>query len=276
MAETYKDTIVLDDILRGKMGDKSKFVPGFVKNRLKKLINLDEINRFVWESRDKAGTDWLIACVRYLDMRLQIKGLENLPDKDNGKRYIFVSNHPLGGPDGVALGSIIGKKYEGKFRYLVNDFLLYLPGLRPVCIGIDKTGGIQNREFPQKVEGGFQSENHILMFPAGICSRKINGVIRDTPWKKTFVRKSVQYHRDVVPIHFEGRNSDKFYRLASFWDKMPLKANPAMLFLVQEMYKNVHKTFPITIGKPIPWQTFDNRKSPRQWAGYVQELVYHL
>ena len=62
-------------------------------------------------------------------MTLQIEGLENLPDKDDGKLYTFVSNHPLGGQDGVALGSIIGKHYDGRFRYLVNDLLLNLPGL---------------------------------------------------------------------------------------------------------------------------------------------------
>ena len=85
-----------------------------------------------------SGTEWLTECVRYLDMTLQIEGLENLPDKDDGKLYTFVSNHPLGGQDGVALGSIIGKHYDGRFRYLVNDLLLNLPGLKPVSIGINK------------------------------------------------------------------------------------------------------------------------------------------
>jgi len=151
-----------------------------------------------------------------------------------------------------------------------------LPGLAPLCIPINKTGK-QSRQFPAMVEAGFQSDNHMLMFPAGICSRRrSDGEIRDIPWTKTFISKSVQYQRDVVPIHFSGRNSNFFYRLANFSDRHIKKVNIAMLFLVDEMYKNVHKTFRVAFGKPIPWQTFDKSRTPAQWAQYVQDRVYEL
>ena len=208
-------------------------------------------------------------------MDVEIVGLENLPDKNDGKLYTFVSNHPLGGQDGVCLGSIIGKHYDGKFRYLVNDLLLNLPGLKPVSIGINKTGR-QSRDFPRMVEAGFKSDNHMLMFPAGLNSRKRkDGTIHDLPWKKTFISKSVEYQRDVVLIHFGGRNSERFYRIARFSDKY-LPFNLAMLFLVDEMYRNVGKHFRISIGKPIPWQTFDKSKSATEWAQYVEDRVYEL
>ena len=207
-------------------------------------------------------------------MTLDIVGAENLPDKNDGKLYTFVCNHPLGGQDGVSLGSIIGRHYDGKFRYLVNDLLLNLPGLKPVSIGINKTGK-QSRDFPRMVEAGFNSDNHLLMFPAGLNSRRINGEIHDLPWKKTFITKSVETHRDVVPIHFSGQNSKRFYRIAKFSDRY-LPFNLAMLFLVDEMYRNVGKTFRITIGKPIPWQTFNKTKTPMEWANFVEERVYAL
>lgn len=275
MSETIEKTIDIDKILASKMGNKVKFVPKFLVRWLKHIIHEDEVNRFLWESRDKSGTEWLTECVRYLGMDLRIEGLENLPDKNDGKLYTFVSNHPLGGQDGVALGSIIGKHYDGNFRYLVNDLLLNLPGLAPVSIGINKTGK-QSRDFPRMVEAGFQSNNHMLMFPAGLNSRKINGVIHDLPWKKTFISKSVEYKRDVVPIYFSGRNSERFYRIANWQKKLGLKINIAMLFLVDEMYRNVHKSFTVKIGKPIPWQTFDKSKTPVEWAKFVEDKVYEL
>ena len=274
METVIEKTIDIKKVLQSKMGAKAKFVPGFLVNWLKRVVHEDQVNAYLWDSRDKSGVDWLEECVRYLDMTLDIKGKENLPDPADGRLYTFVSNHPLGGEDGVALGAIIGRHYDGRFRYLVNDLLMNLPGLAPVCIPINKTGN-QSRNFPAMVEAGFQSDNHMLMFPAGICSRKHDGVISDIPWKKTFVSKSVEYQRDVVPIHFSGQNSNKFYRLANFSDKH-LPFNLAMLFLVDEMYKNVHKTFHITIGKPIPWQTFDKSKTPTEWAQYVREKVYSL
>ena len=275
MSEQKEKVIDIDKVLESKMGRKARYVPRFLVRWLKHIVHEDQVNAFLWETRNIEGTEWLEAGVKYLDMTIHIEGKENLPDKNDGKLYTFVSNHPLGGEDGVALGAIIGRHYDGRFRYLVNDLLLNLPGLRPVSIGINKTGK-QSRDFPRMVEAGFQSDNHMLMFPAGLNSRKINGKIHDLPWKKTFVSKSVEYHRDVVPIYFSGRNSERFYRIANWQKKLHLKVNIAMLFLVDEMYKNVHKTFTIKIGKPIPWQTFDHSRKPAEWAKWVEDKVYEL
>jgi len=276
MERISEKTIDLNAILRSKLGAKAKLVPAPLVAWLKRIVHQNEVNKFLWESRHLSGTEWLEECVRYLDMTLETVGVENLPDKNDGRLYTFVSNHPLGGEDGVALGAIIGRHYDSRFRYLVNDLLMNLPGLAPLCIPINKTGK-QSRQFPAMVEAGFQSDNHMLMFPAGICSRRrSDGEIRDIPWTKTFISKSVQYQRDVVPIHFSGRNSNFFYRLANFSDRHIKKVNIAMLFLVDEMYKNVHKTFRVAFGKPIPWQTFDKSRTPAQWAQYVQDCVYEL
>ena len=275
MSESIEKTIDIDKILAGKMGAKVKYVPRFLVKWLKHIIHQDEVNRFLWESRNLSGTEWLSECVRYLKMDVEIVGEENLPDKNDGRLYTFVSNHPLGGQDGVALGAIIGRHYDGNFRYLVNDLLLNLPGLKPLCIGINKTGR-QSRNFPAMVEAGFKSDKHMLMFPAGLNSRKrADGSIHDLPWKKTFITKSMECHRDVVPIFFGGRNSERFYRIAKFSDKY-LPFNLAMLFLVDEMYRNVGKKFRVVIGKPIPWQTFDKSKTPMEWANFVEEKVYEL
>ena len=274
MVSLTEKTVDIDKILKDKMGAKAKFVPRPLVSWLKRIAHQDQVNTYLWDSRHLVGTEWLEECVRYLDATLDIVGEENLPDKNDGRLYTFVSNHPLGGEDGVALGAIIGRHYDGRFRYLVNDLLMNLPGLAPLCIPINKTGK-QGRDFPKMVEAGFQSDNHMLMFPAGLCSRRKNGVIRDIPWKKTFITKSIEYQRDVVPIHFGGQNSNFFYRLANFSDRC-LPFNLAMLFLVDEMYKNVHKTFRVAIGKPIPWQTFDKSRKPAEWAQWVQDKVYEL
>ena len=274
MATVSEKTIDIEKVLKDKMGAKAKFVPGFLVRWLKRIVHQDEINAFLWENRDKTGVEWLEACVSYLDIKLEIEGKENLPAADDKRLYTLVSNHPLGGQDGVALGAVIGRHFDGRFRYLVNDLLMNLPGLAPLCIPINKTGS-QSRNFPAMVKAGFESNNHMLMFPAGLCSRRHNGLIRDIPWSKTFISKSVEYQRDIIPIHFSGQNSNFFYRLANFSDRF-LPFNLAMVFLADEMYKNVHKSFQIKIGKPIPWQTFDKSKSPQEWAQFVREQVYSL
>ncbi len=270
--EISKEFINLEKLFQDKNPKLYRLIPTFVFKYLRRVIHQDEINANLYEFRDLHGIDFIKAVLNRFGVIIHSKDLKNLPATG---RYIIVSNHPLGGADGVALGSIIGQHYDGNFRYLINDLLMNLPGIRPVSIGINKTGS-QSRNFPQMVEAGFQSDNHMLMFPAGICSRKINGKIHDLAWTKTFVSKSVQYKRDVVPIHFGGQNSDKFYRIANICKALHLKFNIAMLFLVDEMYKNVHKTFRVSIGKPIPWQTFDKSKTSREWARIVEEEVYKL
>lgn len=272
MAEDSVFLIDIDNILRTKAPDKCKYIPKFVISYLKKIVHQDEINPFLAESKDKIGVDFLEATMDFLDIHIKVKGEENLP-KDG--LYTFVSNHPLGGQDGVALGYILGKHYNGKVKYLVNDLLMNLRNLAPLFIPVNKTGS-QGRNFPAMVEAGFKSDNHLIMFPAGLCSRRQNGVIKDLEWKKSFIVESVKSQRDIVPIHFEGRNSNFFYNLANISKMLGIKFNIAMVYLADEMFKNRHKTFTITIGKPISWQTFDKSKTPAQWAEYVKEIVYKL
>jgi putative hemolysin len=275
MVTISEKTLDIEKILRSKMGDKAKRVPRFVVKWLEHISHQDEINQFIWKARDLTGSDWLEAVLKELNCKVEVEGLENLPSKDDPRLYTFVSNHPLGGIDGVAIGSVIGKHYDDRFRYLVNDLLMNLPGLAPLCIPINTTSK-RSRSFPQIIEEGFKGDYHIMMFPAGLCSRRQNGVIRDLPWRKTFITKSVEGHRDVVPIYFEGRNSDFFYRLSNFSDKYVKKVNVAMLFLADEMFKNCGKTFRMRIGKPIPWQTFDKSKMPMEWAEFVKQEVYKM
>lgn len=275
MTEITEHTLDVEKILASKVGAKMKYVPRFLINWLIRISHQDELNDFLWKSRDKEGVDWLWAALDYLGMELRLEGEENLPAPDDGKRYTFVCNHPLGGIDGVSLGAVLGRRYDGNFRYLLNDLLMNLPGIAPLSIPINKTGK-QSRDFPALVKAGFASDYHMLLFPAGLCSRKIDGKIQDVEWTKTFIAKSVETQRDVVPIYFDGRNSEKFYRIANICKLLHLKVNVAMLYLSDEMFKNRDKSFTIRFGKPIPWQTFDKSRTSKEWAQYVRQKVYEL
>lgn len=264
--------IDIDKVLRDKLPRKYKYVPKFLVSYLKKIIHQEDINAYMQGARENVGVDFLESTLEFFDAKIEVRGIENLP-KDG--LCTFVSNHPLGGLDGVALGYVLGRHYNGKIKYLVNDLLMNIHNLAPLCIPVNKTGS-QARNFPAIVEAGFESDNHLIMFPAGICSRRSKGVVKDLAWTKTFVVKSIQTQRDIVPMHFDGCNSDFFYNLSNIRKNLGIKANIEMLYLADEMFKNRHKTFTLTIGKPIPWQTFDKTKSPSKWASYVRDIVYKL
>ena len=268
MAENGITEIDIESIVRQRAGNK---VPGFVLRWLKKFIHQDFINTYL--RKGYVGVDFCEHCVEYLGVKVDIKGLENLPQ--DGRLCTFVSNHPLGAIDGVTLGMVLGRAYDGQVKYLVNDLLMNLKGLAPLCVPINKLGR-QARNFPAVVESAFSGNEHVIMFPAGLCSRKQNGVIRDLEWGKAFVTKSVLHQRDVVPIHFEGENSKRFYRIANICKMLHLKFNLAMLFLPDEMYRSQGNHYTVHIGKLIPYQTFDKQKTPLQWAQWVKDRVYEI
>lgn len=278
--------IDIDQVLKNKLGAKSAFVPRFVAIWLKGIIHQDWMNVYLCgEGREKTGVEWIDKCLKYMKCKAVVQtntngviqnGLDAIPSNEGGRYYTIVCNHPLGGLDGLTLGSIVCHKFDSQMVYLVNDLLMNLKGLAPLCVPINKTGR-NGRNFPQMVEAAFQAQKNVVMFPAGLCSRKgEDGSIRDLEWKKTFITKSVQYHRDVIPVHFSGQNSDRFYNIARWCKRLHLKFNIAMLYLADEMYKNQGKTFTVTFGEPIPWETFDKSKTPHEWAQWVKEKVYQL
>ena len=160
--------IDLDDIIRMRAGKKAKYIPGFLINGLKRLIHQDFINEYLRQGY--VGVDFCEHTLAYLDVKVKVDGLENISDLS--RKYTFVSNHPLGAIDGVTLGMVLGRHYDGKIKYLVNDLLMNLKGLAPLCIPINKLGK-QARNFPQMVENTFRSDDQVIMFPAGICSRRM-------------------------------------------------------------------------------------------------------
>lgn len=264
--------IDIKQVLQQKAPSAARKIPGFVVRYLIRTVHQDELNDILRRYHDKDGVAFMQELIGYFDLNLELVNEENIP---TGGRYIFASNHPLGGLDGICLSAIIGGRFDGKIRYLVNDLLLYLSNLRSIFVPINKHGA-QGKKNAELIEEAYASDNQIITFPAGLCSRKQNGKIQDTEWKKSFIQKAVEHKRDIVPVFFEGRNSYFFYRLANLRKALGIKMNYEMIYLPDEMFKSKHKTFRIHFGKPIPWQTFDNSRKPAEWAEWMKGIVYNL
>ena len=119
-AEKAPFQIDVDEILRSKAGEKAKRIPRFVVSWLKRRLHQDQVNDFLQKAGDQEGVPWLKAVLDFLDTKVEVKGLENLPSDADGSRFTFVSNHPLGGQDGVALGYVLGTHYEGRIKYQIG------------------------------------------------------------------------------------------------------------------------------------------------------------
>ncbi len=264
--------IYIDKILKEKAPRSAKKIPGFLVKWMMKIVHQDEINEALRYIDGHTGADAMIELVRYFNVTIHLKGMENIPE--NGK-FIFASNHPLGGMDGICLSAILGRKYNEKVKYIVNDILYFLEPLQPVFVPVNKHGA-QSRQSAVLLNEAFESDNQIITFPAGICSRKQQGKIEDPEWKKMFILKAMEYQRDVIPVYFEGRNSSFFYWLAGVRKKMKIKFNIEMLFLPAEMFRQRNSTFTVFFGKPVPWQSFDHSKDVQEWADWMKSVVYQM
>ena len=264
--------IDIRQILNQKAPSVARKIPGFVVDYLIRTVHQDELNDILRRYHDKDGVDFMQELIGYFDLDLILENEENIPEEG---RYIFASNHPLGGLDGICLSAVIGRRFDGKIRYLVNDLLLYLSNLRSIFVPINKHGA-QGKKNAGLIEEAYASDNQVITFPAGLCSRRQHGQITDSEWKKSFIQKAVEYKRDIVPVYFEGRNSGFFYGLANLRKALGIKMNYEMLYLPDEMFRSKHKTFRIYFGEPIPYQTFDNSKKPAEWAEWVRGIVYNL
>ena len=264
--------IYIEQVFKNKNPRVARMIPGFVYSFLKRLIHQDGINEFIEKYGDRKGLDFADGMMEYLRVTYDVRGEENLPPPEG--RYIFASNHPLGGPDGVILISFLGKRYPD-LKFPVNDLLLNLKNLNNIFLPVNKHGAMA-REAAAAIEEAYASSCQMIMFPAGLCSRKIKGKICDLTWQKSFVSKAVQYQRDIVPIFFSGKNSDFFYNLANFRKHIHLKANIEMLWLPDETFKKIGQHFTLYIGKPIPWQSLDKSRKPLEWAAEIKRQVYEL
>lgn len=249
----------------------AKKLPGFVYRYINRILHIDEVNQIMAAHGNESGVEFARSVVNDFNVKETIVGLENLPSSG---RFIFASNHPLGGFDALLILSKIDELF-GEPITLVNDVLMNIAQLRPIFIPLNKYGGHQ-KDVIEQIHNAYSSDKPILIFPCGFASRRKKGIIRDPEWKKHFIAKSVEYQRDVIPIHVSGRNSNFFYNLANFRTTFRIPWNLETFFLSDEFFKQKNQKFTITFGKPIPWAHFDKSKTKDQWAAEVRELVYNL
>jgi len=269
--EEVEKFIDVEKVIGAKSPRLLKALPGFVIRYLKRIIHQNELNEILAVHGHKQGVEFIDAVLEFMNVTYSVEGLDSI---DLNKRYLFASNHPLGGLDGMILIHMLGKRFPN-IKFPVNDLLMHVKPLQSVFIPVNKHGA-QSSQNARELEQAYSSSTQILYFPAGLCSRKQKGKIEDLEWKKSFITKAVKHQRDIVPIYFSGKNSKFFYNLAKIRGLLRIKANIEMLYLVDEMFKQKGKSITIKIGEPIPSNVFDNSKTPQVWAAWVKNKVYQL
>lgn len=259
----------IEKIIASKNPRLLKWMPGFLLRYVKRILHENDVNAFMKAHGDLRDLHFIRKVLEEFNTTLVVKGLEHIPEHGG---FILAANHPLGGFDGMALMQAVGQKRKD-IRFLVNDILFSFGTMDNLFVPVNKHG---SQQALARIEEAYRSEHAVLIFPAGLVSRKIDGKVQDLEWKKSFISKAVQYHKPVVPCYIDGRNSSFFYNLALWRRRLGIKANIEMFYLGDEMFKQQNKTITIIFDHPVPSARFDHTRSPKQWAALMKEHVYAL
>lgn len=263
--------IEVRSVLASKSPRLAKRMPGFIIRYLERILHQDEINFILSEYGHLKDQAFVSAVLSFMGISYTAIGTDDLPETG---RYIFASNHPLGGLDGLVFMDAVSKHYPS-VKFPVNDLLLNLNSFSGIFLPVNKHG-VQDREAVRAIDNAYASDDQILYFPAGICSRSKKGKISDLEWQKSFIAKAVWHRRDIIPVYFSGRNSRFFYSLANIRSLLGIKTNLEMLWLPDEMFRQKGKQIYIVFGKPVSWKTFDKTKSTSGWAAFMKKRSYDL
>lgn len=263
--------IDVEKVLFSKNPSLKRTTPRFLINYLKKIVHQDELNDFLKTYGNLKDADFIKAGLDYFKIEYKVFGSENIPSSG---RYIFVSNHPLGGLDGLVFIYELSRYFKD-VKFPVNDILMNITNLSGIFLPVNKHGS-QDKEAVRMIEEDYASSCQMLYFPAGLCSRKKKGIIKDLKWHKSFISKAIQHKRDIIPAYFSGRNSNFFYNLSNIRNFLGIKSNIEMLYLADEMFKQKNKKILLVFGERISWQTFDRSRSHVEWADWVKSKSYEL
>lgn len=263
--------IDIERIIREKNPGLHRMLPKFLIRWIGRKIHADQINYAVETFGHLKEHEFNEASLAYLGCKVSWENEHYIPGKGG---VIIAANHPLGGLDGLALTKAVSSRRTDT-RFIVNDVLKHLTSFGRLFVGVNKMGK-SSTEALRQVERVYQSEEAILIFPAGLVSRKQKQGIQDLKWNKNFVVQSQKNHLPIIPAYVEGKNSNFFYQLAHYRKKIGIKANLEMFFLPDEMFKQKNKSIHIRFGPPIQPEWLNQEYSNEEWAQLIKAYVYSL
>ena len=271
MLKEKEKFIDIKKVIQNKNPALLKWMPGLLLRYITRIAHEDDLNAIMAKIGHLQGLKFVDGLIAEFGVEVVLTGEENIPLEE---QVIFAANHPLGGLDGIAFMHALGK-YRKDIKFLVNDLLSNIKNFSSLFVPVNKHGS-HGRHATAIIEEAYASAGAVLVFPAGLVSRKQEGGIKDLEWKKSFISKARKYKKDVVPVYIEGKNSSFFYNLAKLRKNMGIKANIEMFYLADEMFAQKGKKVTIHVGKPISYRYFDPSKSDQFWAEKVKEQVYAM
>ena len=273
-ADNKELRIDVDAVLRQRASRYYRYIPRGVVRWLEKTICQDGLNKLLRDNGHRRGVDFCQGVIEDLNITYSIHG--EFPAASDPSPVI-VSNHPLGALDGMILAKAVADAYGREdVKFVVNDLLQAVEPLKPIFLPVNKHGR-QSRESTTAVDAAFAGDAPIIMFPAGMVSRRgADGKIADLKWHKMVVQKAIASGRNIIPVYFSGHNSSFFYKFARLRTILGLKFNIEMIYLPREIFNCRDASFDIYVGRPVASGDLKGGRDSQRQADMLRGKVYEL
>jgi 1-acyl-sn-glycerol-3-phosphate acyltransferase len=265
----HKKFIDIDKVLQEKATKVYKWLPRFVINWLKRTLHENDINACMLALKDDEGLVFNTKVLAYMGAKVEAVNPHLIPKTGS---IVIAANHPLGGLDGMALIKTVGD-VRSDVRFFVNDVLKNIKNYGDIFVAVNKLGSSSAKSL-RVMEEVFRTECALLFFPAGLVSRKQEGLVRDLKWKKSFVTQAIDHKRMIQPVFMEGQNSKFFYNFAMWRKRIGIKPNIEMMYLPDEMFRAKKGTIRVHFSKPFDSAILDSSKSHQAWADLIYKYIY--
>lgn len=253
--------------------DKYGFIGTFMGWLLMKLLKISTINKFYKKNQHLKDVEFLDKILEEFQIKFEIpeEDLKRLP-KDGA--YITVSNHPLGGIDGILLLKLMLEQRKD-FKIIANFLLHRIEPLVPYIMPVNP---FEDRKDVKSSIAGFKNaimhlrNGHPLgLFPAGEVSTYKDGkLVVDKPWEEAAMKLVQKAGVPVVPIYFHAKNSKLFYKLSKISDTLRTAKLPS------EVLTQKRRVIKVRIGKPITVNNQKEHTELKDFSEFLRRKTYML
>ncbi|WP_405203373.1 GNAT family N-acyltransferase [Dokdonia sp. LLG6352-1] len=265
--------VTAKEVARAINVDKFGFVGTFIGWSLMKILKISTANKIYDRNKHLGDLEFLNALLDEFKIKFEIpeEDLKRLPKSG---AYITISNHPLGGIDGILLLKLMLEQ-RPDFKIIANFLLHRIEPLKPYVMPVNP---FENKKDVKSSIAGFKSaishlrDGHPLgVFPAGeVSTYKDDKLIIDKPWEEAAMKLIKKAEVPVVPIYFHAKNSRLFYQLSRLSDTLRTAKLPS------ELLTQKHRVIKVRIGNPIKVAAQKEHESLADFTEFLRKKTYML
>ena len=159
-------------------------------------------------------------------------------------------------------------------QMITNDILDFVPNIKNLILPVDWIGTINKKQTRSLIKA-FHSNKHIIIFPAGEVSKFRNFTIEDMDWNPSFIKKAIQFNRDIIPVRISGKNSILFHAVSILRRFFKMDFNIEMFLLIREVFNKKNSSINVKFGRPISCKIL-NRNMINSETNRIKNITYSI